>query len=981
MHSLYTKQVLCQPFVVRGLGDRSVILPFMKNTPAPLAPSQAVRSIQIRGARVNNLKNISVDIPRNALTVITGLSGSGKSSLAFDTLYAEGQRRFVESLSAYARQFLDRMNKPDVDSISGLPPAVAIEQQTFTKNPRSTVGTTTEIYDYLRLLYGRIGIVIDKDTGEVVQKDTPESVCNEMMTRKKGTRLYIMAELPFEHGSLAEIKEGLNDRGFTRIIVGDTTDAIHLDDVTELPPDNKAIFVLVDRIIIDDEAETRSRITDSLETAFSVGNGRIIIRDVTSKDLSSDKYYSSRFESARTQTQYIEPEPRLFSFNNPFGACPTCQGFGRSVGIDEHLVVPDPSLSLKRGALHPFRGETFGIHLRALLREAPTYGIPVDKPYHQLTPEQIELVNEGFGQYMGVNGFFRMLEDKSYKTHYRVMLSRYRGYTRCRACNGSRLRTAARQVFVGGKNIPDVVTMTLTQARDHFEQLNLSAHQEIMVGQVLLEIRRRLGLLCDIGLEYLTLDRLSHTLSGGESQRINLATSLGSALVGTLYVLDEPSIGLHPRDTHRLLSILQRLRGLGNTVVVVEHDTDVIKTADHIIDIGPLAGERGGEVTFSGPLTELLASGTSLTADYLTGRKDVTVKSTYRRGNGSTIAIRKPVHHNLKGDDVEIPLGKMTVVTGVSGSGKSSLVHDVIYAGIQRIFGGYSGEVGNCERIEGLANIDGVEMIDQSPIGRSSRSTPATYTKIFDHVRDTFASTQVAKQLGWKPGHFSFNVSGGRCDVCEGEGRVTIEMQFLPDLELPCEACGGTRYKREAQHILYQGKSIIDVLNMTVEEAIEHFSAVPKIVQKLEILRDVGLGYIRLGQPSSHLSGGEAQRIKLASHLDVQRDGKTLFIFDEPTTGLHVHDVSALIKAFDQLVERGHSVLIIEHNVHVMAAADWIIDLGPEGGSAGGRIVATGTPKQISAIAESHTGKALKAFYAERGVGVRKKNAAKADNE
>lgn len=981
MHSLYTKQAPCQGFVVRGLGQRSVISPFMKESTAPTRPAQTARTIEIRGARVNNLKNLDVDIPRNALTVITGLSGSGKSSLAFDTLYAEGQRRFVESLSAYARQFLDRMNKPDVDSISGLPPAVAIEQQTFTKNPRSTVGTTTEIYDYLRLLYGRIGIVIDKDSGEVVKKDTPESVCQEILALKKGARLYIMAELPFEHGSLAEIKEGLNDRGFTRIILGDTVDAIHLDDITELPDSDKTIFVLVDRIVTNDDDETRSRITDSLETAFSLGNGRIIIRDVTSKDNSTDRYYSNRFESARTQTQYIEPEPRLFSFNNPFGACPTCQGFGRSVGIDEHLVVPDPSLSLKRGALHPFRGETFGIHLRALLREAAAFAIPVDKPYNQLTPQQVELVNEGFGQYMGVNGFFRMLEDKSYKTHYRVMLSRYRGYTKCRACNGSRLRTAARQVFVAGKNIPEVVTMTLTQAREHFDNLTLTPHQESMVGQVLLEIRRRLGLLCDIGLEYLTLDRLSHTLSGGESQRINLATSLGSALVGTLYVLDEPSIGLHPRDTHRLLNILQRLRGLGNTVVVVEHDIDVIKTADHVIDIGPLAGEHGGEIAFQGTYDELLSNGTSLTSDYLTGRRDVIVKTSYRKGSGQSVTIRKPVHHNLKGDDVEIPLGKMTVVTGVSGSGKSSLVHDVIYAGIQRIFGGYSGEVGNCERIEGLANIEGVEMIDQSPIGRSSRSTPATYTKVFDHIRDAFASTQVAKQMGWKAGHFSFNVSGGRCDVCEGEGRVTIEMQFLPDLELPCEACAGTRYKREAQHILYRGKSIIDVLNMTVDEAIAHFSEIPKVINKLQILRDVGLGYIRIGQPSSHLSGGEAQRIKLASHLDVQRDGKMLFIFDEPTTGLHVHDVSALLHAFDQLVEHGHTVLIIEHNVHVMAAADWIIDLGPEGGAAGGQIVATGTPKQIAAVTNSHTGKALKAFLTERGIGSRKKSTGKVVDE
>jgi excinuclease ABC subunit A len=904
------------------------------------------RVIAVRGARVNNLKGIDVDLPRNALTVITGVSGSGKSSLAFDTLYAEGQRRFVESLSAYAR------------------PAVAIEQQQFTKNPRSTVGTTTEVYDYLRLLYGRIGIVIDKDTGEVVRKDTPESVLKSLLSAHDGERCYILARLPFEHGSVDEVRSGLQERGFNRLIKGEATEPMEVEDLTEIPDGGEPLYILVDRVVISKEAETVTRITDSLELAFETGEGRIVVRRI---DANSDRnlFFSSKFESARSQTQYIEPEPRLFSFNNPFGACPTCQGFGRSVGIDLNIVIPDKTLSIKRGALHPFRGETFGAHLRALMREAPSKEIPLDKPIHQLTDEQMEVVLHGFGQYVGVYGFFKMLEEKSYKTHYRVMLSRYRGYTTCRSCKGSRLRTAARQVFVAGKNIPSVVAMTLEDARDHFDSLKLTKTEQEIVGQILLEIQRRLHLLCDIGLEYLTLDRLSHTLSGGESQRINLATSLGSSLVGTLYVLDEPSIGLHPRDTERLLKILRRLRSLGNTVVVVEHDVDVMRTADHIIDIGPRAGEHGGEVVFEGSIDALIEEGTSLTADYLSGRREVDIKARSRKGSGQSVTIRRPTHHNLKGDDVSIPLGKMTVVTGVSGSGKSSMVHDVIYGGIQRIYGGYSGEVGTFDRIEGLANIDGVEMIDQAPIGRSSRSTPATYTKVFDHIRDVFASTQAAKQMGWKPGHFSFNVNGGRCETCEGEGRVRIEMQFLPDLELPCEVCGGTRYKREAAHILYKGKSIVDVLEMSVVEALDHFSEVAKIVSKLEILRDVGLGYVRLGQSSSHLSGGEAQRIKLAGHLDTQKDGKILFIFDEPTTGLHIHDVKALMSAFDKLVDRGHTVLIIEHNLHVMASADWIIDLGPEGGSGGGHLIAEGTPRQVAQAAATHTGKALKRFFAE----------------
>ena len=921
---------------------------------------------------MNNLRNIDVDVPRSALTVITGVSGSGKSSLAFETLYAEGQRRFVESLSAYARQFLDRMQKPDVDSISGLPPAVAIEQQAFSKNPRSTVGTTTEVYDYLRLLYGRIGTVIDKDTGEIVRKDSPESVCETLLTMTEGTRLYVMYLLPAEHASFEAVRDALRERGYTRIVIGDGRDIVDLEDMTEFPAGNAHLYVLIDRIVVRHDDETRTRITDSLEAAFEAGSGRVVIRDVTDPASIHDRYFSARFESALTQTQYIEPEPRLFSFNNPFGACPVCQGFGRSVGIDEQLVFPDRSLSIRRGAIHPFRGETFGSHLRDLMKEAPQHDIPVNVPLYDLTPEQLRLVMKGVGEYIGVDGFFKMLEDKSYKTHYRVMLSRYRGYTRCHACNGSRLRTAARQVFVAGMSLPQVVQLTLHEAREHFEKLTLTRYQEEVAGQILLEITRRLSLLCEIGLDYLTLDRLSHTLSGGESQRINLATSLGSSLVGTLYVLDEPSIGLHPRDTDRLLRILHKLRSLGNTVVVVEHDLDVIRTADHVIDIGPAAGEFGGNVVFSGPFSEL-ADASTLTSDYLSGRRQVAIKTSYRRGNGHGITLVHPKHHNLKGDSVTFPLGMMTVVTGVSGSGKSSLIHDVLYAGAKRYFGGYTGDVGPCERIEGLDHVSDVEMVDQSPIGRSTRSTPATYTKTFDLIRDVFASTQAAKQMGWKPGHFSFNVTGGRCDVCEGGGTVTIEMQFLPDIELPCEACGGTRYRREAQTIQYRGKSIVDVLAMSVDEAIIHFEAYPRIVNKLGILQQVGLGYVRLGQPSTHMSGGEAQRIKLAAHLDTDSSGPKLFIFDEPTTGLHVHDVAALLTAFDKLVDRGHSLVVIEHNVHVMAAADHIIDLGPEGGELGGHIVATGTPKQVAAVPSSYTGQALHALFSEHGVTVRRR--------
>lgn len=917
--------------------------------------------IEIRGARVNNLHNISVTIPRSELTVITGLSGSGKSSLAFDTLYAEGQRRFVESLSAYARQFLDRLSKPDVDSIVGLPPAVAIEQQSFVRNPRSTVATTTEIYDYLRLLYGRIGIVLDKETGEQIKKDSPEDVADFIVKSLRDSRIYILADLESRQQPFSELRALLLAGGFARVLIGDATTPVDLEQTTEIPKNSAPLYAVVDRLKVDNTDEYRSRLVDSLETAFSIGNGRILVRSIAGSG-ATDHWFSSKFEHPQSKTQYLEPEPRLFSFNNPFGACPVCQGSGRSVGIDDGLVFPDKSLSIKRGAIHPFRGHSFSAHLRALIRESNRANININDPLHTLTDREMKLVMEGVGQYIGVNGLFKILEDKAYVTHYRVILSRYRGYTRCKACNGSRLRTAARQVFVSGKNLPEVVQMSLATARDHFARLHLTNHEQQVIGHVLNELNQRLSLLCEIGLEYLTLDRLSHTLSGGESQRINLATSLGASLVGTLYVLDEPSIGLHSKDTTKLLTILKRLRGLGNTVVVVEHDPDIILAADNLIDIGPGAGEHGGQIVFSGKVEQLINTSDTLTAQYLSGKRVMREPRAVRRGNGKVLTIRNPRHNNLKGDDVEIPLGKMTVVTGVSGSGKSTLVHDVIYGGIRRILGSYNGEIGTFDAIEGLAAINNVEMIDQSPIGRSTRSTPATYTKVFDHIRDVFASTQAAKQLGWKPGHFSFNVAGGRCDLCEGDGVVTIDMQFMPDVTLPCESCNGTRYKREVAQILYKGKSIIDVLGMTVTEAMEHFVEIPRIVSKLDIMKRVGLGYLRLGQPSTHLSGGEAQRIKLATYLDATEQQSTLFIFDEPTTGLHVHDVAVLLTAFDQLVDTGNTVLIIEHNLHVIAAADYIIDLGPDGGIGGGHVIATGTPKQIAKVNTSYTGQALKSF-------------------
>lgn len=916
------------------------------------------KHITISHARVNNLKDISCEIPRNALTVISGVSGSGKSSLAFETLYAEGQRRFVESLSSYARQFLDRMNKPDVESITGLPPAIAIEQRGFARNPRSTVATQTEIYDYLRLLYGRIGITICT-CGREVRKDTPAHAATVISEWNEGDRLYILFPIHTGEHSFEHAITSLIENGFYRAVMPASSDIIDLQEhALSSIDDSDQMLMLGDRIIIKKDEAFVSRLTESLETAFSLGHGRVTVRNISSME---DACFSNVHECAFCNIEYQEPEPRLFSFNSPFGACKTCQGFGRSVGLDTSLVIPDMHLSLQKGAIHPFRTAGFTEYHRDSLDFARRHSIPDAIPYSMLTERQRTMLWEGDALFPGINGFFAYAEEKAAaKVGYRVLLSRYRGYTTCHECNGARLRKSARQVFIAGKTLPEIIRMTIAQAFAWFDALQVSESQFKIAEMVLKEIHSRLRMLVEIGLEYITLDRMAHTLSGGESQRITLATSLGSSLVGTLYVLDEPSIGLHHRDTWRLLQLLKRLRSLGNTVVVVEHDPEIIASADHVIDIGPKAGELGGEIMFSGTVKDMLASNESLTGQYLSGKKNIDIPKKRSKGNGHFLEIIEPKERNLKGDTVTIPLGCITVVTGVSGSGKSTLVHEVLAPALKKKYAGFAGSIGACKDILGAGNLQAVEIVDQSPIGKSSRSTPVTYTKAFDAIRDLFAETPASKQLGWRAGHFSFNVPGGRCETCEGEGSVTVEMQFLPDITLPCESCKGTRYKKEARDIHYKGASIVDVLGMTVHEALAFFAGNKRIINKLQVLSDVGLGYVRLGQPSTKLSGGEAQRIKLATAIDDSRSEKTLFVFDEPTTGLHLDDINTLLMCFRALVEKGHSVIIIEHHLNIIAAADYVIDLGPEAGEEGGYVIASGTPEEIMKEKSSHTGKALK---------------------
>jgi excinuclease ABC subunit A len=929
----------------------------------------AERSIVIRGARQHNLKGIDLDLPRGRLVVITGPSGSGKSSLAFDTIYAEGQRRYVESLSAYARQFLERMDKPDVDLITGLAPAIAIEQKTGTRNPRSTVATQTELYDHLRLLYARVGTTISPVSGEPVTRDSPRSAAEHVSaTLPDGTRFHVCFPVP-EHGRSSVGKElaVLLKRGFFRLVVlPGAKGSEKVVDLNETDPDSVRVsrdrlLVLVDRLAVHAGSDdATSRLADSVEQAFREGGGRCVIQVA---DGGPRLDFSEFFE--RDGIRFEEPTPHLFSFNSPLGACPSCQGFGRITGIDPDLVVPNPDLSIRQGAIAPFRSEQWSSYFRELIRLAASEKIDIDAPWHRLTERDLDLVWNGKGEYDGIRGLFRKLERQNYKMHYRIFHARFRGYTRCPECSGNRLRPEALHVRVGGQHIGQVCELTVGDARKFFDELRLTGHQEQIAGRILAEIRRRLRFLDEVGLDYLTLDRLSQTLSGGESQRIHLATSLGSSLVGSLYVLDEPSIGLHPRDTDRLIRILEHLRDIGNTVLVVEHDAEMMRRADYIVDLGPGSGVHGGEVVAKGTPGDVLASPDSLTGAYLSGRRSVPVPSTRRSGHpDDVIRIENARQHNLKRIDVRIPLGMIVCVTGVSGSGKSTLLHDTLYRGIARLKGMElgDGKVGVHDAIRGHQLVDAVELVDQSPIGRSPRSNPVTYVKAFDHIRQLFADTYQARIRGCKPGYFSFNVPGGRCETCQGEGQVKIEMQFLADLYLECEACKGTRFKQEAREIHYRGRSIDEVLSMTVEEALEFFADEAALARKLQVLVDIGLGYITLGQPSNTLSGGEAQRIKLAAHLGKAGRDRILYLFDEPTTGLHTDDIRKLLDAFRALVDDGHSVVLVEHNLDVIKSADHVIDLGPEGGVRGGFVVAAGTPEEIAEHPGSHTGRFLRAI-------------------
>ncbi|HVF51558.1 MAG TPA: excinuclease ABC subunit UvrA [Pyrinomonadaceae bacterium] len=945
-------------------------------------------AITVRGARVNNLKNVSFSVPIERLTVVTGVSGSGKSSLAFDTVYAEGQRRYVESLSAYARQFLERMDKPDVDEVRGIPPAIAIRQKNSTRNPRSTVGTQTEIYDYLRLLYARVGITFCRVCGREVQRDSPESSAQEVLQKlPEGARFYVLFPAAAgltghnddagkdakksakrskrtdaattRHTVTAHVMS-LMQRGFTRLLAqGELIELRSPDDYTRADFDD--VYVLVDRLVA--RPDVRERLVDSFETCFIEGHGQAIVQ-AAGADATPPLYFSERFECKYDGTIYAQPEPRLFSFNSPFGACPTCQGFGNTIGLDLELVIPNPLLSLSEGAIEPWTKPQHDWARNELRHFCRSEGIPMDVPFGELARPQQRAIVEGKGSWGGVRGFFAWLETKKYKLHVRVFLSKYRGYTLCPDCNGGRLRQEARDVRVGGRTLPDICSLSIKDAAAFFETLELSPEQAAIADKVLLEIRRRLRFLVDVGLDYLTLDRLASTLSGGEAQRIQLATSLGSSLVGALYVLDEPSIGLHPRDSERLITLLHKLRDIGNTVLVVEHDLEMMRAADHILDIGPAAGELGGRVVYEGDFAGLMKDSHTLTGKYLRGEVEIKEPKQRRVPKKKRLAVRGAREHNLQNIDVDIPLEMLVCVTGVSGSGKSTLVHDVIYAGLKKQRGEWQGQVGAFQKLEGGQYIEDVTLVDQSPIGRTPRSNPVTYIKVYDGIREVFSQTREAQAKGFDPSYFSFNVPGGRCDVCEGDGTVTVEMQFLADVELVCEECKGTRFKPQILDVRYRGKNINDVLNMTVREALTFFRDTSKISNRLRVLEDVGLGYLRLGQSATTLSGGEAQRVKLAAHLSKRTGAKTLYIFDEPTTGLHFEDINKLLAAFRTLLEAGGSLLIIEHNLDVIKTADYLIDLGPEGGDMGGQIVAEGTPEKVMQVAESHTGRFLKAHLA-----------------
>lgn len=993
------------------------VLPITKiNGPADFPGKNGeADSIVVRGARVHNLKNIDCTIPHNRLTVVTGLSGSGKSSLAFDTLYAEGQRRYIESLSAYARQFLERMEKPDVDEVAGIAPPVAIRQKNTTRNPRSTVGTATEIYDYLRLLFARVGVATCYQCGQVVSRDHVDEVGDQVVAMEAGRRFYVLfqvnpgaspptterhqdASAPGPQGSLPAIagKRGTRSKGVTRVHRGSLEERGETSSARSLaPPDEslkprlfslrqhgfnrlyqegrifefstpeslldvdfaKPVYVLVDRLATG--PEIRQRLIDSIELCFREA-GEAVLEFVSPEPASPPErlVFSERFECKRCKILFQEPEPSLFSFNNPYGACPRCQGFGNTIDFDMDLVVPDKNKTLAEGAVEPWTKPRHRMLNNEMKRAARAKGIPLDVPYHRLTAAERQWLVEGDEDFAGIRGFFDYLERKKYKLHVRVFLSRYRGYTLCPECQGGRLRREALHVLLDGKNITEVCRMSIQEAYSLFNELQLSPEQQAVADKVLDEIRSRLKFLYKVGLEYLTLDRLASTLSGGESQRIQLATALGSSLVGALYVLDEPSIGLHPRDTGRLIEILKTLRDLGNTVLVVEHDPEMMRESDKILDLGPGAGEHGGRLVYEGDLAGLCANPHSLTGRYLSGELEIPVPSRRRKPGKSWLRIWGARQHNLKSIDVAIPLGLMVCVSGVSGSGKSTLVHDVLYnALISRR--GLPAQRAEYERIEGDQQLADIVLVDQSPLGRTPRSNPITYIKAFDAIREVFASTPEARKRGYSPGYFSFNIPGGRCETCQGDGTVTLEMQFLADVELVCEECGGRRFKPSVLEVQFKGRNIYEVLQMTVKEALAFFSGLPRVTHKIRILDEVGLGYLRLGQSATTLSGGEAQRVRLAAHLAHQVGENTLFLFDEPTTGLHFDDISKLLAAFRRLIDAGATVLIIEHNMDVLKTADWIIDLGPEGGDSGGYVVEAGPPESLVKNPLSFTGKFL----------------------
>jgi excinuclease ABC subunit A len=993
---------------------------------SPAEPAELV----VRGARTHNLKNIDLSLPLGKLIITTGVSGSGKSSLAFDTIYAEGQRRYVESLSAYARQFLERMEKPDVDRIDGIAPAIAIRQKNSIRNPRSTVGTTTEIHDYMRLLYARVGRTFCRNCGREVVRETAEVVAAQLGELGPGTRLLIGFDLPIVEGDInaAEVVDEVGERadeadtddegsrssrgssgstgsngseskgtavaatidslkrkGFGRLLIDGRAVSFDEVDVAAIAA-SQMLQVVVDRLQLGTE-DLRQRLTDSIETAYLEGGGAAWAVELDGRapgpdppslagpagELRRDKTivhkFSERFECRECGIAYEDPQPRLFSFNNPFGACPTCHGFGNIIELDINLVVPDASKSILQGAIEPWTKPHYRAQLAELKKAARGKKVRLDVPWSSLTPEETQFVIEGGGDdgsdYDGIRGFFRWLERKKYKVHVRVFLSRYRGYLTCPDCGGARLRREARDVRVSGQTIDRVSSLTVRDAQQFFATLELSDKEATIAEKVLKEIRRRLSFLSDVGLNYLTLDRLSSTLSGGEAQRINLATSLGSALVGTLYVLDEPSIGLHSRDNQRLIDILRQLRDQGNTVLVVEHDADMIRVADYIVDLGLGAGEQGGRVVFAGTLDGLMREPRSLTAKYLRQELAIPVPTTRRRGTGQKLQLFGATEHNLKDIDISIPLNTLTVVTGVSGSGKSTLVHDVLYAAVKRAKGGWERRVGAFRKLDGAEYITDAVLVDQAPIGRTPRSNPVTYLKAFDPIRELFAATKDARSRGLTATHFSFNVPGGRCEACQGEGEVRVEMQFLADVFVPCDQCDGKRFKPQVLEVRYRGRSIHQVLDLTVRDALTFFSSSPKVLRRLQVLDEIGLGYLRLGQPATTLSGGEAQRIKIAAHLSSHSGERLLYVLDEPTTGLHFDDIAKLLTAFRKLLEAGHTLVVIEHNLDVIKTADSIIDLGPEGGEEGGYVVGVGTPEQVAQMESSHTGRYLRTVLAE----------------